>query len=63
MDFSKLFDKGFEKLDVKSDFNLQSWSFKVYLLLCEKKVKYCVDKLELVINDQSTAEEKEKHEK
>lgn len=63
MDSSKMFDKDFEKLDWKSDFDFQSWSFEVYLMLCEKNVEYYVDKTEPIIIDKSSKEENVKYEK
>lgn len=39
MDATKMFNKVFMKLDMIPDFDFQTRSFKVYLLLCKKKVE------------------------
>lgn len=56
MDSAKLMDKDFVKMDMSPELDYQNWSFMVYLLLCEKKMEYCVNLPEPIIIDEFTQE-------
>lgn len=63
MDSTKITDKDFVNMDMSPDFDYQTWSWKVYLFLCEKKVEHCVDLRKPIITNESTQEDKVKKQK